>query len=1130
MNSVTSIYPSRITIDEPVKRNMGLNDDIVTGVVMEKNEKGTLVEVMGKEIMVPPSINILEEKGESCTFNVEKNGEDGIQLKYETHDASNHSVSSKAQNYMKAWLKRQNMPFSNETLSAFEAMGRDEQTVYQNLIKETKEQLDKILDKAMDNDLVKLFGKNLNPEKMTIKLFEYAISKEKSEGELEKKQVKEVIEKELDRLAKIFGSKEEMRSIVKKLKEKNLPVTEANISKIRGALNKFEAIKELKDEAILNVLKNNIALTVEKIYEAKYSSGQVAEKDNGYGHQSRVNQSTVSEETLKALEPQIKKILEDNQIPLKEENIEAAKSFIRHNMEINKTTMKQYMSLKNIATDLDIEQVIEGSVQNILDDKSIGDIPIMDQEDVIDPKKINAERLMEDMPKMEETHIERLIKRGMDINLGNLQKLVNNHEQDSSPIDKGNEPKEVLSENEQQQMITARRQLEEIRLRMTIESANRLIKHNIQIDTAPLEKVVEGLRQLEEASYSQALAAVGVKPSTELLSGMREVMDAVKELKQSNVHVLGKVYKKEIDFSLNALRQDGSTSSLNQQQSLDMYEKLGTKPRGDLGDHIGKAFGQLESILKELGIEPSPEHIRAAKILAHNEVEISEKAINHIKLLDQKVTDVLTKLHPTVVANMLKDKISPLGQTIDEVLQYMDDFNEDNGEDLTDKIAKYIHGMDQAGSLSKEERESMIGIYRMLHTIAKSEGRAVGFLAKHDMKLTLNNLMEAAKYIRRTGGKRTDINIPVGDDFGGLEELRYHGKPIIEQIQEAFEKANMTTTKSNMNLVEQMKTFDLDITAEGLINMKQLENTIKELILKATPSGIKKVINQDDIMDKPIEEILELLESSEEEHIVDTERIRDQLQVAKEASTKSIAFLEKLQLPINLKNLHTMGQLMQDNHALSKQLKKVMDTIDENDESVTDDIKHIIGGVIEQLGQGQDMDSAYAELQGKIEAVKEENKFKPDRQQSVDHICTDIKRMLDMNQILGEKENFFQVPIMLNGEVSQLNMYYINEDKKDEEPLKVLVSLNTKHLGTVNAYVEMQEDVLHVQMSSSIDEETGYLEGFDRDLRKVLDDLGFSDITTTYSETKVKTPIDVSEETIPSPIQQNGKGHFEQRI
>ncbi len=36
MNSVTSIYPSRITIDEPVKRNMGLTDDIVTGVVMEK--------------------------------------------------------------------------------------------------------------------------------------------------------------------------------------------------------------------------------------------------------------------------------------------------------------------------------------------------------------------------------------------------------------------------------------------------------------------------------------------------------------------------------------------------------------------------------------------------------------------------------------------------------------------------------------------------------------------------------------------------------------------------------------------------------------------------------------------------------------------------------------------------------------------------------------------------------------------------------------------------------------------------------------------------------------------------------------------------------------------------------------
>ncbi|QUI21243.1 hypothetical protein HZI73_02630 [Vallitalea pronyensis] len=1126
MNSVTSIYSSRITIDEPVKKNMGFSDDIITGIVMEKNDKGTLVDVMGKEILVPPSIDILEEKGEACTFKVEKHGEDGIRLKYETH-APNQSVPPKGQSYMKAWLKRQNMPdFSYETLNALQAMGQDEQTSYQKLIKETKEQLDKILDKAVDEDILKLLSKNMSPEKMTIKLFEHAITKEKSEGQIEKKEVKDIVEKELNRLAKIFGSKEEMRSIVKKLKEKNLPVTEANIFKIRGALNKFDAIKELKDEAILNVLKNNIALTVEKIYEAKYSSGQVAEKENTYGQHPTTGQPHVSEETLQALEPQIKKILEDNQIPLKDENIEAAKTFIRHGMEITKENMTKYMSLKHIAEDMDKEQIIQESVQNIIDDKHISDISIMDQE-AADFKGIDAERLIEDIPKIRDKHIERLIKRGMDISLYNLQKLVHKDPLLTSP---SHEPEAILSENEQQHMITAKRQLEEIRLKMTLESANRFIKHQIQIDTAPLEKVVEDLRQLEALSYRQALTAVGVKPSTERISQMREVMDTLSGLKQSSAHVLGKVYQKEIEFTLKALSQDTSQNGLYQQQPMEMYEKLGTKPRGDLGDYIGKAFGQLEGILKDLGIQPTPEHVRASKILAHNEIEINDQNINHIKFLDQKVTEVLTKLHPTVVASMLKDNISPLGQTIDEVLQYMNDFQDDNGEDLTEKIAKYIHSMDQAGDLSKEERESMIGIYRMLHTIAKSEGRAVGFLAKHDMKLTLNNLMEAAKYIRRTGGKRTDMNITIDDNFGGLEELRYHGKPITQQIQEAFEKTSMTTTKGNRQFIEQMMELDLDITADGLIHMKELENTLKEFILKATPSGLKKILEQENIMDKPIEEVLEFLENSQDEQIVDTQRIREQLMVAKEASSKAIAFLEKLQLPINLKNLHTMGQLMQDNHVLSKQLKKVLDTTD-HQHVLTEDMKAVIGDVIEQLGQGQDMDTAYAELQKKIDDIEEDNRFKMDGQQSVEYICTDIKRMLDMNQILGDQENFLQVPIILNGEISQLNMYYINEQKADDEPLKVLVSLDTKHLGTVHAYVEMQDDHLHVQMSSSIEEETNYLEGFDKDLRNVLEGMGFSHVTMTYGENKVKAPIDVREDNMPNTARQHlAMGHFEQRI
>lgn len=1128
LNNVSAVYSSRILIDEPVAKKM-VNDDVIKGVVLRKDDKGTLVEAMGRELLVPPHVQIMENEGETCSFKVEINQEEGVRLRYEPSYKGHQTTKTGGQSYMKAWLKKQNLTnFHKDTIRSISQMKQDDQLAFQRLIKETKEQIDKIMDKAEDEDIMRLLTKGMSPEKVTVKVFEHAISTGKQEGKLEKESLRDIVDKELERLAKIFGSKEEMRSIVKQLKEKNLPVTEANIMKIRGALNKYDAIKNLSDESILNILKNNISLTVDKLYEAKFSSGQVLHKEQGYGG-NMTTKGPLTEETLRHLEPQIKTMLEKQGLATSEEHMKIAKAFIRNDIDINEENIKAYKELKQLATDTDRGKIIAGGARNILEDRPVGEITLGEAAiNGRDPQK-TYEEYVKMLPKVEDRHLQKLVGSGQDIHLRNLQRVVQEVDDAVTSVDRGR--LESLNRDQQQQLITAKRQIEEIRLKMTIESAHRLYKQDIEIDTAPLEKVVEGLRQLEEEGIRQSLVAVGInQPTAEQVNEMQVVLSAVEDLKESGNQVLGKVYSKEIPYTLSGLHEEASTDQLSRQQSVAMYEKLGTKPRGDLGDHITKAFSQLEGILKDIGIQPTPENLRSAKILAETGIDISKASINQITLLDQKVTAVLSKLHPNMVAQMMKDQVSPLNQTVDEVLQYMDDFNEAYGEELTERIAKYIHAMDKEGNLTQQERDSMIGIYRMLHTIEKSEGKAVGFLAKNNMKLTLNNLMEAAKYIQRTGGKREDINISVDDDFGGLEQLRYHGRPIIEQIQEAFQKANMSTTRGNMALAEAMRALDLEITAEGLIDMKQMEHKVKELIQKATPSALRKTLNTKDIMDKPIEEVLDQLEGHQDEWAIDTTRIRQQLKVAKEASSKAIDFLEKLQLPINLKNLHTMGQLMEDNHILGKTLKKLLDTSHLQDASSADEVKGIISEIVEGIGNGDGMDDAYNKLEEKISELQDEHRLQVTGEESVDYMCTDIKCMLHMNQIMSKEERFYQIPIVLGNEVSQLNMYYVNDSKESSEPTSILLSLDTKHLGKVNAYATIDNNSIHMQLSSSIEGETGYMEQFRNGLEDMLRGMGYEEISLAYGKQSVKSPIDVTEEPVTITQVKHDAGQFERRI
>ncbi|MCT4544987.1 MAG: DUF6240 domain-containing protein [Vallitalea sp.] len=1139
MNTISDALRNTFKIDNSNVKPSYSNGCNIEGVVKNKSSEGTLIEVMNKEIMVPSEINIKEDVGEKCSFQLEETKGDKVRLKYISKEIN--SVSNKRPSLSNIWNK--NITMNKEMMDIITSLQNKDKKIideYESIINTTKKQLEQLFSKVTDEDILEIINKDYDPEKITIDLFEKIISNNKlAVTNNDTKKIKEEVDKELERYAKIFGSKEEIKSIIKELKEKNLPVTEYNIMKIRSTLNKFDAIKDLKDEAILNVLRNNIELTVEKVYEAKYSSGKVNNSHNTYGS-SLVEQNNppISDHELKHLEPQIEKIFKRENIEINNNTLETAKTFIKNDMEINKEDIEKYLYIKDIKKNINPKQIIDKAVDNIIHNNKIDDIKLdetykenkidntiennnKDDDKIKDKMKndIKSKKILHNLPKIKDDNIKSLIKNNEDINLSTLEKELNNNE--SSNNDLSN--KKDFSQEQQKEYITAKRQLEEIRLKMTIESANRLLNNGIKIDTAPLNELVKELRKIEEVEIKKELSGVGVENSKTNVSKMEEVLTTLEKTKNTSANILGKVMNKTVDFTLKAMTSNGETNTISNNQ-LEMYDKLGTKPRADLGDNIKKAFGQLEKILNDLGIEASNKNLRAAKILSHNEMEISINNINNIKVIDQKVNMILNRLHPSIVAHMIKDNLSPIDMDVNEVIEYMDDFDELLGEDLNDKIGKYIHEMDKSNSLSEKERKSMIGIYRMLNTISKSEGRAVGFLIKKDLEMTLNNLMEAAKYIRRNNGKKTDINVSIDDSYGVLETLKYDSETARQQIQEAFEKAGLKAT-NNVKLIDAIEEFELKITEDTLIDMKYLENNLKELIRKASPNNLKRILEDNKIMDKSIDEIIDFIDENKEFQEVETKQIRDQLNQIRNVSGEAIKFLEELQMPINLKNLNTIDNLLQNNNELSNKLKNLMNEIKES--SIDSDIINELSTTLDDLHSGEDIQLIYSQLQKELREIKGKTfQLNRNKRINISDNLKDINRIIDINKELENKEDYIQIPIMLNGEITQLNMYYMEKNKTEGESLKVLLSLNTKNIGIVHSLISMNNEEIHLNISSSIDQETTYIKKFDKDLRDILGDIGYDKISIEYESKKIETPLDSHKKV----IQNKGidkKGSFE---
>lgn len=328
-------------------------------------------------------------------------------------------------------------------------------------------------------------------------------------------------------------------------------------------------------------------------------------------------------------------------------------------------------------------------------------------------------------------------------------------------------------------MLSKYREVEEARLHMSAEVNVKLLKSGFSIDTASMEELIQGLKKAEQEIASQYFPQDD--EAVNKLHIFEEATRIVQDLPTYPAKSLGFLMGNEIKTTdVSEFDRKAASEKEKLMAASKEYETLGTAPRADLGDSIRKAFANVDDILSDLGMEADEANRRAVRILGYNQMDITAEAIENMKAVDDTVQQVIRKMTPAAVLQMIRDGVNPLETSFDGLNEYFDRLPVEYAEE-TEKYSKFLYHLEKNNEITEDERGAFIGVYRMLRQIEKTDGAAIGSLVNTRAEVHFRNLLSAVRI-----GKVKAVDVKMDRYAGALEEVITKGISISEQISRGF--------------------------------------------------------------------------------------------------------------------------------------------------------------------------------------------------------------------------------------------------------------------------------------------------------------------------------------------------------
>lgn len=856
-----------------------------------------------------------------------------------------------------------------------------------------QEHLDSVSNRMSDSDLETLAKEGLDVSAMTAEALDAAVERIKLQKEVFNDVVEAQVEEKLEtreaiikQAIAILSNDPNAEKIADKLIKANLPVTEANLKKIAEVMNMTKGMTSISSTEAEYLLRNKMLPTLENISEAHSRAASYSRKEK-----------TLTDEAWAQLEPTVNHLLFQAGLRSGRQMTEAAQNFIKRDIPLTAENLQTYSKL--ITVKLRPSDVLKRAVDAI----SVGK----------EPKNVNMLSTTDMQVRQLIKNNESVTKEGIDYAVAKKAAQTNNYNPDKIDLSLSDlheaqydvdthapESAEILEKyktavQNDAASIRARRQLEEVKAKMTFEAGYRLAKEGIRIDTVSMSRLISDLKTLENRYYSGYFAEAGMKPGSYAQSDIDLLRDTTTKLKEIEKMPATLVYDSANTGASTVSGIYEESENTLQRHAMGKYahtlETVQTQPSAKFGDSIEKAFGNVDSLLDAAGIPVTPESRRATRILGYAAAEINAENINKVQEFDGKLQDVLNNLHPAVTVRMIRDGINPLTATLDELNTKIKDIREKEGISTDDNFSNFLVNLDKKGDLSASERDAYIAIYRALHQIQSSEEPAVANVFNSGQEPTLQGLLTAVRSGKFTG-KETYIN----DTFQAVSKL----------------------------------STDVD----------KIENKIKAGLGKPVvfeAEAINKVVEE---ADKTIKELTEDRQFTAEDWALN---IRD-LAANGENATR---FLEDFNVLTTIENITAAKDMLAGNNEIFSDWKKYK-------EFATGE-EGILPDLIGSMNSEEEMASAYQSFVNETKDIKTALQRDP----SMSKLDVKALKKMDVgvrfiNRLA--KRQFYSIPVDTGDDIVNMNVTILNNEEKQSS--KVMVTVPTLNMGTVRAEASIEDN------------------------------------------------------------------------
>lgn len=631
-----------------------------------------------------------------------------------------------------------------------------------------------------------------------------------------------------------LGSASLAQALVSSFYEADLPLTEENITEIKKAWDMALCLEPPTDGTYQFMVKSRMSAEIENFYLAQSSgasSGSAGsavfyeEEIQGYFTQAAGKTQSGGEVSTEELQEQIDRVIRESGREVNRESRESAQWLMSHNLPLTPEHLDLYEELTSAVFPVTEEAFARAVSDAVLEGKppAQANLTRADEESVYE----KANRLMEKYEAGE------------------------------------------WGETDSQELAD-RRLLEEIRLRMTTEVNLRLLRSGFSIDTSSMEEFVEALKAVEKQIADRYFP--GDAEAVSKYENYQAVNRAVSEIPGMPAEILGLLrivrppagaepaagtepdrkpetgsgteFRPETESNIEAaanedvrndteelttlseMYQEGRNLQQRRQRAGESYETLMTAPRADMGDSIRKAFANVDAILEDLGLDATEENRKAVRVLGYNRMELSLENIQNVREAQRIVENVITKMTPASVLKMIRDGINPLEKDFRELTEYFDSLVPDYDQ-RAENYSRFLYRMEKRKDISREERESFVGIYRMLHQIEKKDGAAIGAVLNTRAELDFSGLLSAAR-----SGRLASMDIRLSDQEKSFVEFMKGENSIDDQIETAYLKQELEEIRSAARVSGEAREMlqkgeipmnvDHLLAAEGLLNEEMI--------------------------------------------------------------------------------------------------------------------------------------------------------------------------------------------------------------------------------------------------------------------------------------------------------------------